>query len=72
MSKENDKKLYNHFKELISGKVKTGNPVRDDLIVSDAERNLADLVSKRLNVVFEEVKTVVEVKEKKVNNSKGK
>ena len=53
MTDENAKKLYTHYKGLISGKMKTGNPVRDDLIVSDAERHLADLIKKRPNIDFE-------------------
>ncbi|KKL22300.1 hypothetical protein LCGC14_2436840 [marine sediment metagenome] len=70
MTDENAKKKYAHLKGLISGKLKTGNPVRDELIVSDAERHLADLLKKRPKIVFEEVKEepVEEVKPK----SKGK
>ena len=54
MTEEGAKKKYAHLKGLISGKLKTGNPVRDDLIVSDAERHLADLIKKRPNIIFEE------------------
>ena len=56
MTDENAKKKYAHLKGLIAGKMKTGNPTRDDLIVSDAERHLADLIKKRPNIVFEEPK----------------
>ena len=56
MTDENAKLKYAHLKGLIAGKMKTGNAVRDDLIVSDAERHLADLLLKRPNIVFEEVK----------------
>jgi len=56
MTDENAKLKYAHLKGLIAGKLKTGNAVRDDLIVSDAERHLADLLLKRPNIVFEEVK----------------
>ena len=58
------KKLYKHFKGLIECKLKTGNPIRDELIVSDATLNLADLVKKRPNIDFE-AKEEVEVKEVK-------
>ncbi len=53
MTDENAKKKYEHLKGLIAGKLKTGNPVRDDLIVSDAERHLKDLLKKRPNIDFE-------------------
>ena len=55
MTDENDKKKYEHLKGLIAGKLKTGNPIRDDLIVSDAKLNLADLIKKR-PLVLEGVK----------------
>lgn len=60
MSEENDQKAYDHYTGLIAGKVKTGNSVRDELIVSDATRHLKDLVKKSPNADFEkeEVKTV--------------
>lgn len=64
MSEEGDKKLYAHYTSLVAGSVKSGNPVRDELIVSDAKKHLADLIKKRPNIVFEEP-----VKETK---SKGK
>lgn len=54
MTDENARKKYAHLKGLIAGKLKTGNPVRDDLIVSDAQRHLADLIKKRPNINFEE------------------
>ncbi len=53
MTDENAKKKYAHLKGLIAGKLKTGNAVRDDLIVSDAQRHLADLLKKRPNIDFE-------------------
>ena len=53
MTDENAIKKYNHLKELIDGKLKTGNPIRDALIVSDATVNLADLLKKRPNIDFE-------------------
>ena len=62
MTDENAKKLYNHFKGLIAGKLKTGNAIRDELIVSDATVNLADLVKKRPNIDFEPKEEVKEVK----------
>lgn len=63
MTDENAKKKYAHLKGLIAGKIKTGNSVRDELIVSDAERHLADLLKKRPNIDFEP-KPVEEVKNK--------
>ena len=47
MTDENARKKYAHLKGLIAGNLKTGNSVRDELIVSDAERHLADLIKKR-------------------------
>ena len=46
MGEVENKKLFEHYTNLINCVVKTGNPVRDDLIVSDAKRHLADLVKK--------------------------
>lgn len=54
MSEEGDKKLYAHYKSLSGGSMKSGNPVRDELIVADAKKHLADLIKKRPNIVFEE------------------
>ena len=62
MTDANAKKLYVHFKELIAGKMKTGNAIRDELIVSDATVNLADLIKKRPNIDFEP-KEIEEIKE---------
>ena len=64
MTNENAIKKYNHLKGLIDGKYKSGNPVRDELVVSDAKKHLADLLKKRPNLVFEEVKVEEEVKSK--------
>ena len=63
MTDANAKKLYVHFQELIGGKMKTGNAIRDELIVSDATVNLADLIKKRPNIDFE---TKEEEKPKKI------
>ena len=63
MTDENAKKKYAHLKTLIAGNMKTGNPVRDQLIVSDAERHMADLLKKRPNIDFEPKET--KPKEKK-------
>ncbi len=67
MSEEVDRRLYAHYKELTEGKRKTGNPVRDNLIVSDAKRHLADLVDKTKkhspNFDFEDSGEEEEVKE---------
>ena len=54
MSDENDKKLYAHYKSLAGGSMKSGNPIRDELIKSDAAKHLADLIKKRPNIQFEE------------------
>ncbi len=56
MSEEGNKKLYAHYTSLIGGSVKSSNPsnpVRDELVVSDAKRHLADLVRKNPDTVFE-------------------
>ena len=58
MTDENAKKKYAHLKELIAGKIKTGNPIRDELIVSDATLNLAQLIKVRPNIDFEEAEEV--------------
>ena len=68
MTEENDRKKYAHLKGLIGGKVKTGNPIRDELIVSDATLNLADLLKKRPNIDFEPKEEVKEVKKIKKNS----
>ncbi len=65
MSEEVDKRLYKHFKSLIAGSLKTGNSVRDELVVSDAKRHLADLIKKRPKIIFEEPKEEIKPKEKK-------
>ncbi len=69
MSDEGNKKLYAHYKGLTEGIKKTGNPVRDDLIVSDAKKHLADLVKKNPNLIPEE-KPVEEKKETKSKEKK--
>lgn len=71
MSEEGDKKLYAHYTALIGGSIKSGNPVRDELIVSDAKKHLADLVRKRPNINFEG-SPQVEPKEEVKSKSKGK
>lgn len=70
MSEEINKKLFEHYSTLIKGNVKTGNPIRDDLIVSDAKRHLADLIKKNPSLKpEEEIKPVPITKPLK---SKGK
>jgi len=64
MSDENNKKLYDHYNNVINGNVKSGNAVRDDLNVSDAKRHLADLVKKNPNLVVKEPEPVKETKSK--------
>ena len=71
MSEENNKKAYDHYTGLIDGKLKTGNSVKDELIVSDAKRHLADLVKKNPSLV-ESVEEVKEEPEEEVTKSKGK
>lgn len=71
MSEEQDKRLYEHYKNLSLGNMKSGNSVRDELIVSDAKKHLADLLNKRAKrgaPNFEE--PVEEVKPK--SKSKGR
>jgi len=78
MSEEIDKKLYSHYTSLIGGSMKTRNPVKDQLIISDAKKHLADLVKKRPHTIFEEPEEVfkepeeevTEVKETKIIKSK--
>ena len=70
MSEEGDRKLYAHYTSLVGGSVKSGNPVRDELIVSDAKKHLADLIRKRPDIQFEgspqvEPKEKTKSKEKK-------
>lgn len=65
MTQENAKAKYKHLKNIIAGNVKTGNPVLDDLIVSDAERNLAQLVKVRPNINFEPKAEAPKVEPKK-------
>ena len=72
MTDENAKKKYAKLKGLIAGNVKTGNPVRDDLIVSDATRHLADLIKKRPNIVFEETPELKKVKEEPTTKEETK
>ena len=55
MSEENDKKLYAHYKGLLSGSYHSDNPVRNQLVIDDAKKHLADLVRKRPNIQFEEL-----------------
>lgn len=67
MTEANDRKKYAHLKGLIAGSYKSGNPVRDQLVVASATRNMAQLIKKRPKIQFEEVVEVV-----KETKSKGK
>ena len=71
MSEEIDKKLYAHYKSLAGGSKKSSNPIRDELIKSDAAKHLADLIKKTRKVkpdfVFEEEIKPDKPKEKKKN-----
>ena len=69
MSVEGNKKLYDHYTSLAAGTRKTGNPVRDDLIVSDAKKHLADLILKNPDVVPEVKEPIKEDKPKKTKKS---
>jgi len=82
MSEEENKRLFEHYKSLSEGSMKTGNPVRDELISmktgnpvrdelikSDGAKHLADLIKKNPNLIVEKVEEVEEPKEFK---SKGK
>ena len=60
MTKENLKKAYAHYKSLMGGSVTTGNPMRDTLIKSDAEKHFKDLVKKNPNIEFEPKEEVKE------------
>ena len=66
-------KKYNHLKGLIAGNVKSGNPVRDQLIVSDATRTMAKLLAKYPELeVKEEPKQEVKEKPKKKEKVDGR
>lgn len=65
MSNEGNKKLFDHYNKVISGEFSTGNSVRNELIVSDAKRHLADLIDKNPELaVTEEPKAEAPVKSK--------
>lgn len=73
MSETENKRLYEHYNNVIDGNVKSGNAVRDDLNVSDAKRHLADLIKKNPSLEVKEEKPKEEVKEEvKPTKSKGK
>ena len=59
MSDQENKRLFEHYTNVANGNVKSGNPVRDDLIVSDAKRHLADLIKKNPSLVVEETKPIL-------------
>lgn len=70
-------KLKKHFEEVIKGKIHTNNPVRNQLIISDAKRNLKELVLKHPELKIENIPTgtqtdIPEKPIKKLNNSKKK
>lgn len=71
MGEAENKGLQVHYNSLITGSAKTGNSIRDDLIVSDAKRHLADLITKNPSLeVKEEPKVEEPVEEPKVIKSK--
>lgn len=67
MSEEGNKILYAHYTALIGGSYKSGNSVRNELVVSDAKKHLADLVKKNPGL---EVQAVVESVEEERPKSK--
>ena len=48
MSEEENKKLFAHYTAVAGGSVKSKNSVSNELIVSEAKRNLADLIKKKI------------------------
>ena len=46
MSEEGNKVLFAHYTAVINGSHKSANSVSNELIVSDAKGNLADLIKK--------------------------
>lgn len=66
MTLETLKKKYVHLNELIKGKVDTGNPIRNQLIISDAKDNLKRLLKK-----YPELE-VKETPKKEVKETKSK
>ena len=56
MSEEGNKKLFAHYTAVAGGSMSSGNSVSNELIVSDAKKNLADLIKKNPSLVVEEVK----------------
>jgi len=63
MSLDNLKVLKEHYEKLTEGNVKTGNQIRDGLIVSDAKSNLKELLSKFPQLEVKEIpKEVKKVK----------
>ena len=56
MSEEGNKKLFAHYTAVAGGSVKSANSVSNELIVSDAKKNLADLIKKNPSLVVETVK----------------
>ena len=65
MSEEGNKKLFVHYTAVASGSVKSGNSVSNELIVSDAKANLADLIKKNPSLVVEEEPKETKFKGKK-------
>ena len=83
MTDEGDKRKYNHLKNIISGKYSTErylktdlneednlNAISNELMISDATLNLADLIKKRPNIDFEEIKGIVKEDVKEVKKIK--
>ena len=62
MSEEENKRLYAHYASRASGSYKTANPsnpVRDELVKSDAKRHLADLIKKNPGLEIKEEPVVL-------------
>lgn len=72
MSDEENKRLFEHYTSIINGNLKSSNPVRNNLNVSDAKRHLADLINKNPNLTVVEDKPVEEPKPVEKPKSKEK
>ena len=53
MSEEGNRKLFDHYTAVINGSHKSSNAVSNELIVSDAKGNLADLIKKNPSLIVE-------------------
>ena len=73
MSEEMNKKLFAHYTAVAGGSVKSGNSVRNESVVSDAKKHLADLVKKNPGLlVVEDPKEEVKEEPKETKPKKVK